>query len=104
VVDAQRGEFYLADYQLTDDGCEPAQPLAIESRGEIERRLAEGMTVFSPDAADTGMAGLRELYPDAARLAVLAAVCGEFVPAEVLEPIYLRATSFVKAPKPDRVY
>lgn len=104
VVDAQRGEFYLADYQLTDDGCEPMQPLAIVSRGEIERRLAEDMTVFSPDAPTTGIAGLRELYPDAARLAVLAARCGEFVPAEVLEPIYLRATSFVKARKPDRVY
>jgi tRNA threonylcarbamoyl adenosine modification protein YeaZ len=104
VVDAQRGEFYLADYQLTDDGCEPMQPLAIVSRGEIERRLAEGITVFSPDAAATGMAGLRELYPDAARLAALAARCGEYVPAEVLEPIYLRATSFVKARKPDRVY
>jgi tRNA threonylcarbamoyl adenosine modification protein YeaZ len=105
VVDAQRGEFYLADCQLTDDGSEPIQPLAIVSRGEIERRLANGQAVFSPDAAVAGMAGLRELYPDAARLASLTATGHrEFVPAEVLEPIYLRATSFVRAKKPDRVY
>jgi tRNA threonylcarbamoyl adenosine modification protein YeaZ len=105
VVDAQRGEFYLADCRLTDDTFELTQPLEIVSRGEIERRLAEDMTVFSPDATATGIAGLRELYPDAAKLASLTATGHrEFVPAEVLEPIYLRATSFVKAPKPERVY
>lgn len=105
VVDAQRGEFYLADCRLTDDTFELTQPLEIVSRREIERRLAEDMTVFAPDAPATGIAGLRELYPDAAKLASLTATGHrEFVPAEVLEPIYLRATSFVKAPKPERVY
>jgi tRNA threonylcarbamoyl adenosine modification protein YeaZ len=105
VMDAQRGEFYLADCRLTDDAFELTQRLEIVSRGEIEHRLADGMIVFSPNAVAAGMAGLRELYPDAARLASLTATGHrEFVPAEVLEPIYLRATSFVKARKPDWFY
>lgn len=105
VVDAQRGEFYLADCILTDDAFELTQPLAIVSRGKIERRLADGQAVFGPDATTAGMAGLRELYPEATRLASLTATGHrEFVPAEALEPIYLRATSFVKARKPERVY
>ncbi|HUA68946.1 MAG TPA: hypothetical protein VMA13_10420, partial [Candidatus Saccharimonadales bacterium] len=38
------------------------------------------------------------LFPTAAMVAVLAANRSDFVTGEKLEPIYLRATGFVKAP------
>ena len=40
----------------------------------------------------------KQIFPPAARVAQLAAGRGDFVPGEKLEPIYLRETSFVKAP------
>ena len=103
VIDAQRGEFYLADYQLNDSGCVEVEPLAIVAPAQIENRLAGGHAVFGPDVSGI-FPGARDLYPDAARLAEVASRKREFASADQLTPIYLRAARFVKAPKPTRSY
>lgn len=103
VVDAQRGEFYLAEYDISDAVFRETKPLAIVSRGELESRLANGGVVLGPDLAGASEMVI-ELYPDAAILAQLVASDPVFVSADKLTPIYLRAANFVKAPKPTRTY
>lgn len=100
IVDAQRGEFYLADYQLSETGCLATRPLGIVGKAEVEQRLAAGVAVFGPEAT-SAFAGSKDLYPEAEALALLAAPRTEFVAAAELQPIYLRPVAFVKAPKPN---
>jgi hypothetical protein len=52
--------------------------------------LGPGAAAWFPSA--------RDLYPDAAILGRLAIDRTDFVPGEKLEPIYLRETTFKKAP------
>jgi tRNA threonylcarbamoyladenosine biosynthesis protein TsaB len=98
-VDAQRGEFYLAGYELGPAGWRETESLRLASGGELERRLREGAKVVGPDIP-VRFTGVRPSYPDARVLARLAAGRSALRPAEVLEPIYLRPVSFVKAPPP----
>ena len=99
IVDAQRGEFYLARYQFTQDGCTEAEPLRLATATEVEALLAAGGSVAGPDVT-RWFAGAREAFPDATTLARLAATRTEFPPCETIEPTYLREISFVKAPPP----
>ena len=99
IIDAQRGEFYVADYQLSEAGCLESRPLGIEARVEVERRLAAGMKVFGPEAEAT-IPGAKDLFPNAGVLAGSAARRTEFVSAADLQPIYLRALNFVKMTRP----
>jgi tRNA A37 threonylcarbamoyladenosine modification protein TsaB len=78
-IDAQRGEFYVATYEIGDRGFKETTPLHIAPK-------AEG--------------ALMNVFPSAAVLTELAATRSDFVSADKLEPIYLRETSFVKAPPP----
>ena len=78
-IDAQRGEFYVAEYELSDDSFKLVTPLRIAP-------VAQGARM--------------DILPSAAVLADLAASRAHFVSADQLEPIYLRETSFVKAPPP----
>lgn len=102
VIDAQRNEIYLAGYDITAAGwCEVA-PLKILSPAEISSPAGgeAGPAVFTgPEAVRWFPAG-KILFPRAAALAELASRRSDFVPGGGLEPIYLRATSFVKAPRP----
>ncbi|HEY5043906.1 MAG TPA: tRNA (adenosine(37)-N6)-threonylcarbamoyltransferase complex dimerization subunit type 1 TsaB [Verrucomicrobiae bacterium] len=91
VIDAQRGEFYLAAWQISDGRCEAVLPLKIVAAGEIERLKNEGAICLGPD-------GGKVLFPRAAMVATLAAERTDFVAGEKLEPVYLRETAFVKAP------
>lgn len=102
-IDAQRGEFYLADYVLSDGQLTESQPLAIVSRDVVEQRIGAGQTVIGPDLVEM-FPQARAAHPDAGVLAELAARRLDFIPAEELEPIYLRAANFVKAPKPAHNY
>lgn len=97
VVDAQRGEFYLAAYEITGTACREIAPLKILPR--TEARPNAGETFIGPDAAKFFPGG-RPLFPRAALVARLAANRTDFLPGEKLEPIYLREPAFVKAPKP----
>ncbi|MGD0538590.1 MAG: tRNA (adenosine(37)-N6)-threonylcarbamoyltransferase complex dimerization subunit type 1 TsaB [Verrucomicrobiota bacterium] len=99
IVDAQRNEFYRAVYEITTGGVHEVELLRIVTRSAIEAGIAAGAIVVGPDA-DRWFPSARALDPDAAALARLAANRNEFLPGEKLEPIYLRETSFVKAPRP----
>lgn len=90
-VDAQRGEFYLATWIITDANRQEISPLKIVPAAEIQARLAAGEVCAGPELA-------RRLFPSAATVARLAVGRTDFVAGEKLEPVYLRATSFVKAP------
>jgi tRNA threonylcarbamoyladenosine biosynthesis protein TsaB len=90
-VDAQRGEFYVALWEITAHDRTEISPLKIVPATEIAARQAAGDIYAGPEM-------VRALFPSAARTAALAAQRGEFVAGEKLEPVYLREASFVKAP------
>jgi tRNA threonylcarbamoyladenosine biosynthesis protein TsaB len=97
VIDAQRGEFYLATFEISADALKEIAPLKIVSVAEIESRAAAGEILIGPEATSRFPSG-KDLFPQAAMLATRAAQRTDFVAGEKLEPIYLRETNFVKAP------
>ena len=99
VIDAQRGEFYLAGYELGEAGVRETAPLRIVTHEEMAARTGE--ILIGPEVTKWFPTG-RLQFPRAAMLARMAATRTDFVPGEKLEPIYLRETTFVKAP-PTRV-
>lgn len=102
VVDAQRGEFYTAEYDLTEIDTRPVFALRLASRAEIERLSIDGAQLAGPDAGLGGIPGHR-VMPDAAAILELAEGRSDFVGGERLEPVYLRATSFAKGPPVRRI-
>ncbi len=96
VIDAQRGEFYLASYDIAPDGWQEVEPLKILPRAEVQSRAAAGGILTGPEVTKWFPDG-RMIFPRAAALAELAARRSRFTPGEALEPIYLRETNFVKA-------
>lgn len=101
VIDAQRGEVYLREYDLRDGLARPTKPLRLASLADVQAAAASGATVIGPEIHRWTPDG-RVVMPRAATLARMAAGGAPAVPADQLEPIYLRETSFVKAP-PSRV-
>jgi len=89
-IDAQRGEYYLAEWEISTVGCVETSPLKIVPAAEIMARKDADENCLGPEME-------RRLYPSAAAVAVLAAGRTDFLPGERLEPVYLRETSFVKA-------
>ena len=101
VIDAQRTEFYLATYELAATGWTEIQPLHIVSLAELQVRAAAGAMLVGPEIIRWIPSG-RVIFPTAATLTELALNRNDFVSGEALVPIYLRETTFVKAP-PSRV-
>jgi tRNA threonylcarbamoyl adenosine modification protein YeaZ len=101
IVDAQRGEFYLATWELGVANARETQPLHIVGREAIESLTDNGALLMGPEVTKWFPTG-RIVYPRAATLATLAALRMNFMSGDELEPIYLRETTFVKAP-PARV-
>jgi tRNA threonylcarbamoyladenosine biosynthesis protein TsaB len=97
VIDAQRGEFYLAEYQISKGAVQPIEPLRIVSATAIAPDAQK--VLVGPDVSAADSNAIR-MFPEAAVLVRLAADRDDFVPGEKLEPIYLRETTFVKAPPP----
>ena len=95
VIDAQRGEFYLAAWEHSAAGCKAVLPLAIVPAAAIATCQAAGEILVGPGLVPA-------TFPHAATVARLA-VGLPGVPACQLEPVYLREPTFVKAP-PSRVY
>jgi tRNA threonylcarbamoyladenosine biosynthesis protein TsaB len=91
VVDAQRGEFYLATWEISGTERKELSTLRIATAAEMETRLRGGEICVGPEKGTT-------LFPAAATVAQLANEQIYAVPGEPLEPIYLRTTNFVKAP------
>lgn len=102
VIDAQRGEFYLASCLLDDAAPEPVGMLRLATRAEIQAREQRGELIVGPEVTRWFPKG-REIVPDAATVAALANGREDFVAADQLQPIYLRETNFVKAPPPRRI-
>jgi len=100
VVDAQRGEFYLAQYQL-DAQWRELSPLQLVSRQEIEAQQAKGDLLAGPEIQNWFSQG-RIVFPRAATLASLAMNRSSYLTGEEIEPIYLRPSAFLKAP-PHRI-
>jgi tRNA A37 threonylcarbamoyladenosine modification protein TsaB len=100
VIDAQRNEFYVAGYGM--ETCEELSPLRLVARDDVLALERDGNTLVGPEVTKWFPAG-RIVFPRAAKLIEAAAHPTEFVSREKLEPIYLRETSFVKAPPPRQI-
>ncbi len=98
-IDAQRNEFYLGRYEVSASGCREVTPLRLAGREEVLALVRASETVLGPEVTSEWSAA-RRLFPDAAMVGQLASQRTDFVPGELLEPIYLRETRFVKAPPP----
>jgi tRNA threonylcarbamoyladenosine biosynthesis protein TsaB len=97
VIDAQRQEFYAASYDVSPGGYRELEPLRLISGAEVQERGRAADLVIGPDVV-AGVPACRLSFPRAATLASLALTRTDSTPAEAMEPIYLRETSFVKAP------
>lgn len=98
VVDAQRNEFYIAEYELNEAGPIEIRPLRLASMSEAQT-LSHNRLVVGPEVERWFAAG-RAMVPRASTLARMALKRTDSVPGEQLEPIYLRQPQFVKAPLP----
>jgi tRNA threonylcarbamoyl adenosine modification protein YeaZ len=99
VVDAQREELYVADYELGNTGGRETRPLRLAPAKEVQATSKVGVVFIGPEVTRWFADG-RVIFPRAEILGRLAANRGDFVAGEKLEPIYLRATTFVKAKPP----
>ncbi len=101
VIDAQRGEFYIATYELAEGGWKALDVLRLAGREAVLAELRGGALVIGPEVGRWFPEG-REVIPGAATLCRMALNRTDFRPGQELEPIYLRETTFVKAP-PSRI-
>jgi tRNA threonylcarbamoyl adenosine modification protein YeaZ len=99
VIDAQRNELYCAAYEITDRAFRICEPLRIETADLLKKRISTSAVVIGPEAPRWFAHG-KQVFPRASMIARLAARTMAFTPAEQLEPIYLRETTFVKASPP----
>ncbi len=97
VIDAQRNEFYLATYEIAQDGWREIAPMKIQSRAAVQS-LAEASGILIGPEVTRWFPGGRTIFPRATALAGLAARRSDFTPGEKLVPVYLRETNFVKSP------
>ncbi len=97
-IDAQRNELYLAGYDIHSGSRREVEPLKLATLDEARQRSSAGI-MAGPEVNRWFPEG-RILFPGAAMLGQLASGRVDFVAGEQLEPIYLRETTFVKAPVP----
>ncbi len=97
VIDAQRGEFYLATAELAGGRAIHTEALRLVARSEVTNNSKA--LLIGPEVIDQFKTG-KLMYPRAATIGTLALRRTEFVAGEKLEPIYLREPQFVKAPPP----
>jgi tRNA threonylcarbamoyladenosine biosynthesis protein TsaB len=93
VINAQREEFYCANYDITETGWTEIAPLKILSRADV-LSVSHGRLIIGPEAPKFPGGSL--IFPSAAAIAKLTSARNEQKADEPLEPIYLRETSFVK--------
>ena len=99
VIDAQRGEFYVADYEVKNGQLGDGSALELVTLEEVCRRERAGNLLIGPEVTRWFSSG-RAIFPRAEMLGRLALSRGSIVSGDKLEPIYLRQTNFVKAPQP----
>ena len=91
VIDAQREEYYLATWEISETSRKEIAPLKIVAAAEIMAKKSAREICIGPEAG-------KILFPSAATVARLAAGRTDFVTDKTLKPVYLREASFVKAP------
>jgi tRNA threonylcarbamoyladenosine biosynthesis protein TsaB len=96
IVDAQRNEFYLTIFEISEKGFREVAPLKIATFAEIQSLANTGEVFVGPEIVKWFPHGLT-IFPRATILAKLAASRNNFIAGEKLEPIYLRETNFVKS-------
>jgi tRNA threonylcarbamoyl adenosine modification protein YeaZ len=99
IVDAQRGEFYIAGYDLTVNGACEIEPLRIVTAAEVTQHVNAGKALVGPEVTKWFHSD-KVVFPRAAILGQLALARTNFISGEKMEPIYLRETQFIKAPPP----
>jgi tRNA threonylcarbamoyl adenosine modification protein YeaZ len=102
VIDAQRGEFYLAEYEIAAEQRRAVRPLRLATMAEVQASEAAGARIAGPEVLNWFSAG-KLVFPRAELLGRLALGHTDFVSGDQLQPIYLRETTFVKAPAPRRI-
>jgi len=99
VIDAQRNEFYLATWDINETTRSEIEPLRLASLDDLKKQQQAEEIVIGPEIKKWFPDG-RIVFPRAATLAQLAFERSDYLSGEKLQPIYLRETSFVKAPPP----
>jgi len=100
VIDAQRGEVYHARYAISATTAQETSSLRIIRPADLTAGNAATGTVVGPEATRWVPSG-KILHPDAMTIARLAR--DRSFSEAGLEPIYLRETTFVKAPPPRHI-
>jgi tRNA threonylcarbamoyladenosine biosynthesis protein TsaB len=95
LIDAQRGEFYVAAFEISADDWREIESLKILSLTEVRSRADANEILTGPEVAKC-FPNSRTIFPRAAVLGRLAATRSDFIAGEKMEPIYLRETNFVK--------
>ncbi len=103
IIDAQRNEVYHAVYEISATAFREVKSLYISSIGEIQASAQTDGKIVGPEVKRWFEEGI-ELFPNADLLGEIAAGRSDFIPGEKLEPVYLRESSFVKAPPPRVVF
>jgi tRNA threonylcarbamoyladenosine biosynthesis protein TsaB len=99
IIDAQRNEACHGVFELSEAGARSMGPLQLLPFSDVAKVIGS-QPVFGWADVASRVPGLRVLNPNAGALGLLASTRNDFVPAENLQPIYLRETTFVKAPPP----
>jgi len=95
IADAQRGEFFSAEYELGATQWRLVKPFELIAAGAEGGQSGAGEHFVRCDVAE--QEGETVLVPDAAMIVRLAAARNDFVTGPELEPVYLRKAEFVKA-------
>ena len=97
LIDAQRQEFYAAQAELAAGQTPTCTPPRIISAAEAAALVERGAVICTPELAGQ-FPRARSMAPEAATMARVAQGRRDSPPPERLEPVYLRETTFVKAP------
>ncbi len=95
VIDAQRGEVYLAGYEISAGDWRETEALRLGTLAQAQERQSTGWALAGPEVTRWFPEG-RVLFPTAATLGGLALGRSDFIAGEALEPLYLRQAGFVK--------
>jgi len=96
-VDAARGEFYIAKFELGDEGIKSLEHTHLVKRREFEQLLNSEPMITGP-SLKKNFSAANDRYPAAKYVGIIASLSANFTEASELEPVYLRQLDFVKAP------
>jgi tRNA threonylcarbamoyl adenosine modification protein YeaZ len=99
VIDAQRQELYLATYAISAQERKLIRPLHLVSVASLSSQTPPPNALIVGPEATRWFPNARILDPAAETLGQLAQPEVQSVPAEELQPIYLRAPGFIKTPR-----